>query len=117
MKVLVLSLGHNSSAILVEDGHIVAGYEEERLSGIKADSTFPQMAILQLLDLYKIPSDIREHSKSHVLSGDIFSAIYFRTIICSICWYIGFIERIIKYIEGTCVDRFKNWVYRNEEYD
>jgi len=73
--------------------------------------------VLLVYNVYKIPSDIREHSKSHVLSGDIFSAIYFRTIICSICWYIGFIERIIKYIEGTCVDRFKNWVYRNEEYD
>jgi len=58
MKVLVLSLGHNSSAILVEDGHIVAGYEEERLSGIKADSSFPQMAISRILNTHKVPCDI-----------------------------------------------------------
>ena len=58
MKSLVLSLGHNSSAILIEDGKILGGYEEERLSGIKSDSNFPRKAILRLMDLYPIPKNV-----------------------------------------------------------
>lgn len=42
---LVLTLGHNSSAIVVNDGLIQCGYEEERLSGKKSDSSFPIQAI------------------------------------------------------------------------
>lgn len=45
MKSLVLTLGHNSSAALVENGHVIAAYEEERLSEIKSDSAFPYKAI------------------------------------------------------------------------
>lgn len=45
MKSLLLTLGHNSSAILVKDGQVVAGYENERLTGIKSDSHFPIEAI------------------------------------------------------------------------
>ena len=58
MKSLVLTLGHNSSAILVEDGIILAGYEEERLSGIKSDSAFPIRAIMRLQELYQLPKTI-----------------------------------------------------------
>ena len=42
---LILTLGHNSSAILVEDGQVLGGYEEERLTAIKSDSRFPVHAI------------------------------------------------------------------------
>lgn len=45
---LVLTLGHNSSAILVEDGEIIAGYEEERITGIKSDSQFPIRSISEI---------------------------------------------------------------------
>lgn len=48
MSDLLLTLGHNSSAILVRDGHVVAGYEEERLTKQKSDSAFPRCAIEQL---------------------------------------------------------------------
>lgn len=48
MKALVLTLGHNSSAILVINGQVVGGYEEERLSGIKSDSAFPIKSIQQI---------------------------------------------------------------------
>jgi predicted NodU family carbamoyl transferase len=58
MKSLVLSLGHNSSAILIEDGKILGGYEEERLSGIKSDSSFPRKSILRLMDLFPIPKNV-----------------------------------------------------------
>lgn len=47
-KSLLITLGHNSSAILV-DGNRVIGYEQERLSGIKADSQFPIDAINEII--------------------------------------------------------------------
>ena len=47
-KSLLITLGHNSSAIFV-DGNFVIGYEQERLSGIKADSQFPKDAISEIV--------------------------------------------------------------------
>lgn len=47
---LLLTLGHNSSATLIEDGKIVCGYENERLSQVKSDSSFPQLAIMQCIN-------------------------------------------------------------------
>lgn len=47
-KSLLITLGHNSSVIFV-DGHFVIGYEQERLSGIKADSQFPKDAISEII--------------------------------------------------------------------
>lgn len=46
---LVLTLGHNSSAIVVRDGHIFCGFEEERLTQKKSDSSFPVQAIKQCM--------------------------------------------------------------------
>lgn len=51
MNYLLLTLGHNSSAIFVDnsgDKQKVIGYEQERLSGIKADSQFPFDAINEI---------------------------------------------------------------------
>jgi len=45
---LLLSLGHNSSAVAIVDGRIINGYEEERLTRIKSDSAFPINAIRQI---------------------------------------------------------------------
>jgi len=57
MKELLLTLGHNSSAILVEDGRIVCGYENERCTGVKSDSRFPQQAIHQMMEMgFLLPS-------------------------------------------------------------
>lgn len=50
MDALIITLGHNSSAIYVQDGNIVSGYEEERLSEIKSDSAFPSKAIKKITD-------------------------------------------------------------------
>ena len=48
---LLLTLGHNSSAIFVyDDGNKIIGYEQERLSGIKADSQFPKDAINEIIN-------------------------------------------------------------------
>lgn len=48
-KSMVLTLGHNSSAIVVQNGNILGGYEEERFSNIKSDSAFPNQAIERLI--------------------------------------------------------------------
>ena len=42
---LLITLGHNSSALFVDSDDKVIGYEQERLSGIKSDSQFPMDAI------------------------------------------------------------------------
>ena len=51
MTSLLLSLGHGASACLVDTstGHIIAAYENERLTGIKSDSQFPLAAINECL--------------------------------------------------------------------
>jgi carbamoyltransferase len=41
VKELLLTLGHNSSAILIEDGELKWGYETERHTGLKSDSRNP----------------------------------------------------------------------------
>jgi predicted NodU family carbamoyl transferase len=56
MQSLILTLGHNSSAIYIEDGSIIAGIEEERLSKIKSDSNFPINSILKLKQDYDLGS-------------------------------------------------------------
>lgn len=45
MKNLLLTLGHNSSAILIEDGKIQWGFETERMSYKKSDSEFPVLVM------------------------------------------------------------------------
>lgn len=54
MQSLAITLGHNASAVLIEDGRIVAGYEEERFSAVKADSNFPIHSILELRGRYNV---------------------------------------------------------------
>lgn len=50
MKSLLITLGHNSSAIFVnKESSTVIGYEQERLSKIKADSEFPHDAISEII--------------------------------------------------------------------
>lgn len=60
---LLLSLGHNSSAIFVDNSdpqqQEIIGYEQERLSGIKADSQFPRDAI----------NEITKHVSSDKING------------------------------------------------
>ncbi len=54
MSLLLLTLGHNSSAILVEGNEILIGYENERLTGVKSDSSFPVEAIMEISKWYPI---------------------------------------------------------------
>lgn len=71
MKSLVLTLGHNSSAILIEDGNIVCGYEEERLTGIKSDSAYPENAINRLCQLNFIPENVDVYISHWFLDGQL----------------------------------------------
>lgn len=49
MKSLLLTLGHNSSAILAGEGSQTIGYEQERLDQIKSSSQFPLDAIVNIM--------------------------------------------------------------------
>lgn len=56
---LLLTLGHNSSAILVDDYNtVLCGYEEERLSKVKADSAFPVLSINKILEFFPAARDL-----------------------------------------------------------
>lgn len=54
---LILTLGHNSSAIVVDDGRVLGGYEEERFTGVKSDSIFPHQSIGELMRRFKFTTD------------------------------------------------------------
>ena len=54
MSHLLLTLGHGSSAILVDEGEIKIGYETERLTHKKSDSAFPELAIMEISKWYPI---------------------------------------------------------------
>ena len=58
MVALCISLGHNSSAVLVRDGEIISGYEEERFTGIKSDSNFPINSVLELKKRFNVGKDV-----------------------------------------------------------
>lgn len=58
MKSLAISLGHNSSAVLIENGRVLGGYEEERFSAVKADSNFPIQSINELRTRFKLGRDV-----------------------------------------------------------
>ena len=49
MRTLHLSLGHNASAVLTQNGDVVRGYEQERLDRKKGSSFFPALAINEAL--------------------------------------------------------------------
>lgn len=58
MKSLAISLGHNSSAVLIEDGRVLGGYEEERFSAVKSDSNFPINSIMELKKRFKLGRNV-----------------------------------------------------------
>jgi len=45
---------HDSSACLFKDGKLVFACEEEKFSGIKHDSSFPQMTLDYIFKTYKL---------------------------------------------------------------
>lgn len=71
MDALCLSLGHNSSAILIRDGKVLGGYEMERFTGIKADSQFPRLAIEELDTRFDIAPDVEIMIGHWALDGQL----------------------------------------------
>ena len=55
---LLLTLGHNSSAILTNHGHVFCGYEEERINRAKSSSAFPINAINECITAAKKDGDL-----------------------------------------------------------
>lgn len=49
-KALMVTLGHNSSALYYNGIDKPIGYEEERLNGIKSSSAFPKLAIERIIE-------------------------------------------------------------------
>ena len=50
---LLITLGHNSSAVAVRNGEVIAGYEEERHDRLKSASIFPLQSIIKCIDVAK----------------------------------------------------------------
>lgn len=67
---LLLTLGHNSSAILVNDeGEVLCGYENERITRIKSDSQFPQAAIEEIRKHHEIPEHVTIYVSHWFING------------------------------------------------
>lgn len=49
-KALLVTLGHNASAMLVINQTGIIGYEQERIDGIKSSSHFPSGSILKIIE-------------------------------------------------------------------
>ena len=68
---LVLSLGHNSSAIAVINGQIICGYEEERFTLKKSDSSFPLQSIMECVKRANLPKNTDVFISHWFLNGEI----------------------------------------------
>ena len=93
---LLVTLGHNSSAILVEDNKVICGYEEERLSKVKSDSAFPRLAIMECLRQQYVPSLDKVYISYWNDSFDIFNEgdktvdkHYDRKFLSTLCKHYG----------------------------
>lgn len=75
MDAVCLSLGHNSSAILIRDGKILGGYETERLTKVKGDSTFPMLPIIELHKRFTISQDVEFMIGHWALDGKVNSMV------------------------------------------
>ena len=72
MRYLLLTLGHNSSAVLVgEEGQVLCGYEEERLTKVKADSSFPYNSIQEIQKYFDIPNDVTIYISHWFIDGSL----------------------------------------------
>jgi carbamoyltransferase len=69
---LVLTLGHGSSAIAIQDNKVVNGYQNERITKIKSDSQFPIQAIQEIEKFHVIPDDVTIYISHWEPTGDVF---------------------------------------------
>jgi predicted NodU family carbamoyl transferase len=71
MDSIVLTLGHNSSAILVRDGHVLGGYETERFTGKKSDSSYPREPIEELFRRFDVDVEANLYIGHWFLDGKL----------------------------------------------
>lgn len=101
MNYLLLTLGHSSSAIFVDNSaeqQKVIGYEQERLSGIKADSQFPIDAI----------NEIEHHVGFEAMKG------------CKVCishWFNDYSEREDSLLLDECKYMTAKDIEKLESYE
>jgi len=57
MYILGINFGHGASACLLKNGRLIAAIENEKLTRIKGQATFPFESINYLMDLYKLNFD------------------------------------------------------------
>ena len=71
MYILGIHDGHNASAILLRDGRVVAGVQEERPRGVKNAMGMPKAAINDVLQQAAIaPADVDFVALSGLHSGE-----------------------------------------------
>lgn len=56
MRILGVNFGHASAAVYIEDGRIKAAIDEEKLSRVKGESSFPHRAVAFILQKYGLQS-------------------------------------------------------------
>jgi carbamoyltransferase len=61
MAVLSITQGHDTGAVIVRDGRMLAAINEERLSRIKMDTQFPQRSIQAVLDIAGLKKEDIKH--------------------------------------------------------
>ncbi len=91
---LLITLGHNASVIGMKDGKIIAGYEEERLTGIKSCSLFAENSIKKIFELCEPNSDEE-------------NTIYISHWFDDYDFHIKYNERINKYFKYDIVNELK----------
>ena len=98
---LLITLGHNSSAILVDnDGNVINGIEEERLSRKKSDSSFPRRAIEHV---------ITKEDKTKYLLDNIYISHWFDNFDFFVdYWADKKSEKIAKYLNFEYLDDLIN---------
>jgi len=90
---LLITLGHNASAIGIKDNEIIAAYEEERLTGIKSCSLFAENSIRKIFELSP-PNPDKDNTiyVSHWFDNFLFYQKYNETI--NKYYNYGFINEI-----------------------
>lgn len=71
MKALLLSLGHGSSAVLIDKDQVICGYENERFTKLKSDSQYPLEALDHIDQCYNLFDVNRIYISHWFINGEL----------------------------------------------
>jgi len=109
---LLLTLGHNSSAIGIKNGKIIAGYEEERFTRNKSESKFPINSINKILTIYTPKkNEINNLFVSHWFDNFSFYIKYNKKI--NKYWDYKVINKLIKKYKFNLYNLNKNFTHHD----